>query len=317
MNRQLRGIVVAISLLIFVSACSKGEAKTYINVGTAATGGAYYPIGISMADIISSNSDSRSSAEVTGGALENVDLVDKGELEIAISQTALVYAGYHGDAPYQRENTNIRSMFGGLSKGVFHIVVSGNSDIYSVEDLKGKNIVLGPAGGGATNVVADIMSVYGLQLNDVNGTYVSYSEGVGMLSDHTTDAMIVQSAIPASAIVELAATVSNFRILSMENEMDELLDTFPYLEEIKIPSDLYGTDNDITTVNISNMVIVNAEVDEDTVYQMTRDFFSNIEMIQDSHPSARELSLESATNNLPIPLHPGAEKYFEESGLLN
>ncbi|MGO4890658.1 TAXI family TRAP transporter solute-binding subunit [Anaerobacillus sp. MEB173] len=321
MKLMFTKIALAISLLIIVSACG-GESTTggkqYVNIGTAGTGGAYYPIGIAMAEVLSQELDLNSSAEVTGGAADNVELVQAGEVELAISQSPVVYAGYNGNDPYEVEHKNISTLFNGLSKGVFHVVVSENSNISSMSDLKGKRVVLGPAGGGAINVVADILSVYDVSIDDLNATYVSYSEGVSMLNDNTADAVIIQSAAPASAITELAASSNNFRILAIEEDkLNSILSQFTYLNHIELPSEMYGTESGISTVYLTNMVIVSNSLDEEIVYNITKNLFDNLDKVKDSHPSAQGLTLESAADNVPIPLHPGAERYFKEKGILD
>ena len=312
------GKCLILTLLLFLIACSSNSnGVNYINIGTASTGGAYYPIGIAISEIISKNLGINSSAQVTGGAVENVTLVQNGEIDIAITQSPMAYAGFNGLSPYEQKNGNIAALFNGLSKGVFHIVVSESSGINSVDDLKGKKVVLGPSGGGAINVITDILSVYGLKLEDLEATYVSYSDGMSMLADNNVDAVIVQAASPAPAIKELAASGKKFKILSIESDkISELLSKFNYLDVIKLPADMYGTDSEITTVYLTNMMIVRKDLAEDTVYRITKAIFENIDKVKESHPAAKDISLQNATVRLPIPLHPGAEKYFKEKGVL-
>lgn len=293
------------------------EKRKFYSMGTAGTGGAYYPIGIAIANILSNDLGIQTSAKVTGGAAENNVLLNDGTVELAITQGPIAYAALNGTAPYSNENTNVMALFNGLSKGVFHVVVMGDSGITSFADLEGKSIAMGPAGGGAINVALDVLSKYDLGLDDIKPTYLSYSEGVDALKDGNVDVAIIQSAAPAAAVTQLAATTKDFRIISIEDDkLKEILNDFPYYSSIEIPSDMYGNNSDAITIYLSNMVVVSKELSEDEVYEMTKAIFENIDKIHESHPSAKGLTIEGAVDRVPIPLHPGAEKYYIERGLL-
>lgn len=320
-------LIFYISILMFgsiLSACSSSANEKddaylqYLNIGTAGTGGAYYPIGITVSEILSNELDLNTSAQVTGGALDNIPLTNSGEVDLAITQGPMALASVNGEEPFAEKNENISTLFNELSRGIFHLVVLNSSSIDSIADLKGKKVVLGPSGGGSLNMVSDILSVYGLSLKDIESTYVSYSEGVTMLSDRNVDAVLIQSAAPTSAITELAATTKEFKVLSIEkDEMEVLLSEFSYLSEIELPKEMYGTEENIKTVYLTNMMIVRNDLSEDFVYKLTEAIFENISKVQESHPSASNLSLENQANEAPIPLHPGAERYFKEKGIID
>ncbi|QBP43190.1 TAXI family TRAP transporter solute-binding subunit [Paenisporosarcina antarctica] len=321
--------ILGVGLLAFLlTACSssdpiangeedKDETPKFLNIGTAGTGGAYYPVGIAIADILGNQLNLSATAQVTGGALENVSLIQSKEVDIAITQSPMAVAGYNGTEPFKQKNENVATLFNGISQGVFQLVVLDSSGINSIADLKGKKVVLGPAGGGAINVVTDLLGVYDLTIADITPTYVSYSEGVSMLSDNNVDAVIIQAAAPSPAITELAATTKGYKLITIEPEkMEQLLSKFSYLNQIDLPSDMYGTKEDITTVYLTNMMVVRKDLNEEFIYNLTKAIFENLEKVQKSHPSAVGLTLESQGTPAPIPLHPGAEKYFKEEGIL-
>ncbi|HWP50822.1 MAG TPA: TAXI family TRAP transporter solute-binding subunit [Clostridia bacterium] len=294
------------------------EKPKFLSVGTAAAGGAYYPIGIAMADIITNELDIQTTAQVTGGAVENNGLIEDGTLQIAITQGPMAYAAVNGTAPYDKKHEKVAAMFSGLSKGVFHVVTLEGTGIKTMQDLKGKRVVMGPAGGGAINMAKDVWGEYGFTIDDVKATYISYSDGMSALTDGKCDAVVVQSAAPASAITELAVTRKDIVIIAIEDEMRmQIVKKYPYYAEYTIGKDVYSTSNDIKVINLSNMVVCSAELPEGLVYDMTKAFFSeNLEKIKTSNPAAKGLSLKSAVEALPISLHPGAEKFFKEAGVL-
>ncbi|WP_209125834.1 TAXI family TRAP transporter solute-binding subunit [Alkalihalobacillus sp. BA299] len=289
----------------------------FLTIGTAGTGGAYYPIGISIAKIAEDQLGASATAQVTGGALENIGLVQNAEVDIAVTQSPMAVAGLNGTEPYKQQNDNIATLFNGLSKGIFQLVVMESSGINSVADLKGKKVVLGPSGGGAINVITDILSVYDLGVDDLDPTYVAYNEGITMLSDNNVDAVIVQSAAPAPAIKELEASKNEFKLISIEpDKLEVLLEKYSYLDQIELSQDMYATKNATNTVYLTNMMIVRKDLDEEFVYNLTKSIFENIQQVQASHPAAKELSLELQAKKAPIPLHPGAKRYFEEQGVI-
>ena len=318
-------LIIALAVGLSMTGCGNSSdlgnggstVPEFITIGTAGTGGAYYPIGIAMGDILTNTLSLQATAQVTGGAVENNILLRNGEIDLAITQGPMAYAAQKGTEPYDQSYEDIRLMFSGLSQGVFHLVVRDDSDIYSIADLKGKRVAMGPAGGGAINVFNDVTREYGFDVDDISATYISYAEGTEALGDRNIDAVVVQSAIPAAAITQLAATNSNFRILSIENDvLEKLLEKYPYYSEISIDQSAYNLDHEVTTIYLSNMVVVDAGMSKDAVYEMTKAFFDHIETITESHPAASGLTIEGAVENLPIPLHPGAEQYFNEQGVL-
>ncbi|MBS7527522.1 TAXI family TRAP transporter solute-binding subunit [Fusibacter paucivorans] len=294
------------------------EKSQFYAVGTAGTGGAYYPIGIAIADVLTNSLEIQSTAKVTGGAPENNVLVNENTVQIAITQGPMAYAAVNGEAPYTEKMDNIATLFTGLSKGVLHIVVMNDSNIQTFADLKGKTIAMGPAGGGAINVASDIFKVYGFGLEDINATYLAYSEGVDALKDGNVDAAVIQSAAPASAVTQLAATTTDFKILSIEDDkMAEILSAYPYYSEIEIDKSMYDISESAKTIYLSNMVVVSKSLSDDEVYEITKAIFESVDKIKQSHPSAAGLTLEDAVTRVPIPLHAGAERYFKERGVLN
>lgn len=306
------------------SDANAGGEKGYsdLSIGTAASGGAWYPIGAVMSDIIST-SDLGISATVqtTGGGVENCKLTNNGDCELSITIGYLAYNAQQGIDPYEgAQMDNISCLFGGLSVGVMQVVVPGDSDIETFADLKGKKVAVGPAGGGAITCLSACLEYDGISYDDITPTYVNYDEGVTSMTDGHVDAAVVYGGIPTSAVSTLVASGASFRILSLtETSQEEILDEYSYFQGVTIPADMYSTDSDVITIGTPNIVIVNSDMSEDEVYDLCSLLLSdeNIIRIQESQPSAKGLTLEKAATETSIPLHPGAEKFFKEKGLIN
>lgn len=306
-------LLLAILLMISVCVGKENKFPRFLTIGSAASGGAYYPIAIVMADIITNKLGIQTTAQVTGGAIENNGLLQDKRVDLAISTGSLSYAAYNGLPPYGKKHKDINVLFNNLSSGVFHVVVMKDSNIKSIGDLKGKKVCLGPAGGAAINIANDVWSIYGFGLADVKPTYLSYSDGIDSLTDGNIDAVIVQSAAPAAAIKQLAASGKKFRILSVEEDKQrKILEKFPYYSMLKLDKSMYGTAEDATVIVGSNMVIVNRSLPKELVYEITKALFENIDKIKKSNPAAKDMKIENADKGLPIPMHPGAAKYFSE-----
>jgi len=297
-----------------------GDVKmpAFVTVGTGATGAAFYPIGVSMADILTNNFSTQATAQVTGGALENLQLVQEGTIDLGITMGNSAQAAYQGTGDYEgTAYTNVSALFGGLSKGFFQVVVLEDSPIQSMKDLVGKKVCMGPAGNGAISVAATIWNAYGFGVDDVNATYLAYDDGISQLTDGNCDAVVVQAAIPSSAIQELAASGKGYRFIPVEQEIaDKLCQEYQYFGYDTLKSTVYDNNPvDTPTMIITNMVIVRADMEEDVVYEMTKAIFENLDTIKGSHKAAAGLSLEGAVRT-SIPLHPGAERYFKEIGAI-
>lgn len=311
---------LVVALLIVVMACSTISAASrdpkFLTVGTASTGGAFYPIGIAMADIITNKVGISTTAQITGGAVENNFLIQNRTADLAITMGFMAYNAVKGVTPYKEKMTDINVLFSGLSKGVFHVVVNKNSSIRSIKDLKGKKVALGPAGGGAIAVANDVFKFYGMSSNDFKPVYISYEQAADALTDGNIDAIVVQSAAPAPAITQLTASNKQIRVLSLEDDyLNKILKEATYYSKIVLPKAMYGTEQ-ATTIYTSLVVVVNKKMSQDLAYRITKALFENVDVIKNSHPSAKELDIKEAVKALPAPLHPGAAKYYKEKGIL-
>lgn len=300
------------------AADSAVEMPKFMTIGTGATGAAFYPIGVSMAEILTNSFGIQATAQVTGGALENLQLVQEGTIDLGITMGNSAQAAYEGKGKYEgTPYTNVNGLFSGLSKGFFQVVVLADSPIQTMDDLRGKKVCMGPAGNGAISVAATIWGEYGFTVDDIDATYLSYDDGISQLTDGNCDAVVVQAAVPSAAIQELAASGKAYRFIPVSEEVGKALcEKYMYFNYEKLASAVYDNNpSDTMTMVITNMVVVRADLDEEVVYNMTKAFFENIETIQNSHKAAKGLNLENAVRS-SIPLHPGAVRYFTEIGAM-
>ncbi|KUK13587.1 MAG: TAXI family TRAP transporter solute-binding subunit [Synergistetes bacterium] len=306
-------VISVMAFLIFgVSGGALTAEKKYLSIGTASVGGAYFSLGQSIANLINKYvKDVEVTAEVTGGSVANPRLVSRGEVEFGLTNANLAYFGINGMPPY-KEKLKI-SAIASLHPSILHIITLANSPINSVYDLKGKRLAVGPAGGGTIPVMKAVLEEYGFTMDDIVPSYLSYSDGFRNLGDGNVDAALALSGYPASAVVELTTTKKIKFISVDEDKLAGILKKHPYYTRVVVPKEVYKLDKDAVAVGIRNVLIVRSDMDEELVYKVTKAIFDHLEELQSMNAIAKQIDPEGAFKT-PIPLHPGAKRYFEEKG---
>ncbi len=319
-------IVLALSV-VFVSGCSKENEEPngdngnnegediFLRIGTAGTGGAYYPVGGAMAEVLSRHLEGvYSTAEVTGGAAENPRLVGTGELELGFTNSDLLYYAYEGMAPFEEKYAIGAVLEFGPS--VVHLVTI-DDDIKTIEDLKGKRIAVGPAGGSLATAFEQYIQFYGFTFEDITPSYVSQSEGMSLLVDKSVDAAISHGAPPVAAVMELSARRPDFKILAFgDDKVTEITAEHPYFSKFVIEAGTYGESpaEDTQVIAVGNYLFAPLDMDEDLVYNVLETLYDNMSFLQDAHPSNKFIPTDKRPDS-PIPFHPGAERFYNDKGM--
>lgn len=334
--KKILAVMLCMVLVFSLAACSSGgeqkpaeEQKAageqkpaeekkpkIVSVGTAGMGGTYYPVGVGLGKIIESYVEgTKVSVELTGGTMENPVLIAQDKMEFAIANEHLAEFARTGKAPFDTlKEHNVMALASGLNKGYTQYVVSANSKIQSPKDLKGKKIAVGPQGNGSIPVLQHVLEFYGIKWDEIQASYINYSEGMQALADGRVDMALSQAGLPTPAVVELAAGKHKFRILSLPNR-DELLKRYPYVKA-DIPANTYdGQTEMVETIATQNMLIVNSNVDEEFVYEVTKALFENVDEFRAAHGSISSFNIDDAVKTV-VPIHPGALKYYKEKGVV-
>lgn len=304
---------------LLTAACTAGftapsYAETLLTLGAAPLGGTYYPAAIAIADIIAKHvpgTDVR--VEVTGGTMENPALMQQGELQLGLANADAAFFAYHGKPPFDTPHADLRALFVGLAPGVVQYAVTDDSGIFTIKDLAGKRVAVGPQGNSSGLLFTKILHFYGLRDSDLTRSFVSFSDGVNELVDGNVDMAIVQAGLPAPGLQEAFTGHKKIRLISFPTaERDAFLREYPYYIPAVIPkTTYYGMDKDVTTLATQNMVLVHASLPDDLVHAMTKAIFEHLPELYAAHPSLRSVTLETAAKS-PIPLHAGALRYFTE-----
>lgn len=293
-------------------------APTFINVLTGGTSGVYYPIGVALSQLYSNGIEgSKTSVQATKASVENLNLLQAGRGELAFALGDSVADAWNGveEAGFKAPLKKLRAI-AGTYPNYIQIVANAESGIKTLEDLKGKRISVGAPKSGTELNARAIFKAAGLSYEDMGKVeFLPYAESVELIKNRQLDATLQSSGLGMAAIRDLASTMK-ISFVSIPADVTAKIDNAAY-QAATIPAGTYdGQDADVPTVAITNILVSHEGVSDDVAYQMTKLMFDNLDRLGTAHSAAKDIKLETATKNLPIPLHPGAERFYKEAGVL-
>ena len=326
MSRKTMSILLVLAIMVsLLAGCSGGGAaptggkEVFVNIATGGTGGTYYPLGGAMAKIFNENIDGvTANAQATGASVENIGLVASGETEVAFVQNDVTYYAWTGTESFADKDkiTNIRGM-AVLYPEVTQVIATASSGIKSIEDLKGKKVAVGAPGSGTEVNARQMLAEYGLTYADLaKADYLSFNEAADQLKDKQVDAAFVAGAIPTSAVTEVTQTSDIVVVPVNSDKIAALAAKYPFYTEVTIPANSYkGQTTDVTAAAVMAMLVVPQDLDDDLVYNMTKQMFEQRQVIIDTHDRGNDIKIETALDGMPIDVHPGAQRYYDEKGV--
>ncbi|PJX13673.1 C4-dicarboxylate ABC transporter substrate-binding protein [Halomonas sp. 141] len=287
-----------------------------LSIATGGTGGVYYPIGGGFAEMINNHIDgAQATAEVTGASVENMGLIMRGDADLALVLADTAYQAYTGTGDFEgRQIENTRALASVYPNAV-QLVTLAESDIHSIADLAGKRVSVGAPGSGTELNARALLEANGVSYSDFTPQRLNFNETADAIRDGDIDAGFWSVGPPTSSILNLAAT-RDIRLIGLS---DEEIANAQEVEAVFAPYELAagmydGMDEAVQTIGIPNVLVVNADMDEELAYQLTHLLFENIDELIAVHPAANDTTVEFTMGSTPVPLHPGAIRYFEEAG---
>ena len=290
-----------------------------INFVTAGTSSTFYPISATVCQLWNEHIDGmRAVATPSGGGIDNLNQAYDGEAQIGIANANLVYQAQEGLASFEGyANENIR-IFAGLYLNPNQVVVTKDSGINSIRDFAGKRISIGAAG--ATTIEEAIIHLEGagMALEDVKAEYMDTSAAADAISNKLLDGVWVMAGTPNSAITQIMTTTDSKLMAITPEEVEVLRRDYPWYAAGVIPAGTYaGQDEDVPTSAVKLTLFITADVDEETVYQMTKVFWENWDMLTQTHAALRKADPKEATSDIAgVAIHDGAARYYCEIGLI-
>lgn len=302
----------------------QGSDAIRLSIATGTTSGVYYPLGNALARLWSQRIPGlKASAQATSASVQNMNLLHQKEAEVAFTLNSIALYAYEGkDYFHGRPIRELRGITH-LYPNAIQLVVRADSDIHSVEDLKGKRFVPGAIGSGTEVNSREILEIHGLNFwdadrADVKADYVGFTEAIELLKNHQVDAALISAGIPNAALIDLSNS-ADVRLLSFDSiKINKITHNFPVYFPYRIPAQTYpGQKDDIETVAQANLLVTRADLDEDLVYNLTRTIYEGLDELSAAHSAAKSIRLTDALKGIgSLPLHPGAERYYRENGVL-
>ena len=307
---KLRLNFCAAALGLALSATAAGAEE--LRIGTASQGGAFYPIGQAIATLVNKHADGLTMVPiVTQGSVQNPRLVTKREVDVGITNNNLAVLANKGVAMYKKSGKMKLQAIGSLHFSVLHMMTLGSSSISGIADLKGKRVAVGPAGGGTIVFMKQVLGMHGMTLKDITPSFLSYADGFSQLADGNVDAAFALSGYPAGAVMQARANKSLKFIKIADDVMTSALAKYKNYNRVVIAKDVYKTASDGVALGVNNMLVVDAGMDADKVYKITKAIYDNMDEFRAGNAHAKQI-VPSKSLSLRIPLHPGAARYFKK-----
>jgi TRAP transporter TAXI family solute receptor len=312
---QLRSLIAASTLAL---AATMSHASGFINVLTGGTSGVYYPLGVALTQIYGkAMPDAKTSAQATKASSENLNLLQAGKGEVGFTLGDAYSDAWKGDAEagFKAPLNKLRTL-AAIYPNYIQIVASADSGIKSLADLKGKKVAVGAPKSGTELNARAIFKAAGMSYNDFAKTeYLPFGESVELIKNRQLDATLISAGLGVAAVRDLATAVK-IVIVPVPADVIAKVGDAAY-QASAIPAGTYaGQDAEVATVAIQNFLVTHEGVPADTVYKMTKAMFDNLDAMVAAHGAAKAIKKENAAKNPPAPLHPGAEKYYREAGLV-
>ncbi|MDE2999723.1 MAG: TAXI family TRAP transporter solute-binding subunit [Gemmatimonadota bacterium] len=329
MNRFLAAkpaIVAAAVILLGAFGCegpdesreTSAPGRRFLSVGTAPPGGAFFVVGGAIAQVVDDNGGDLSwdvTAEATKGTQENIRRLVRRELDFALANAAISYFAVRGEGAWG-EKQEINAVMT-LAPNIALFVTPEGSGVRTIGDLKGKRVVVGPAGAGFEYFLGPILEAHGVTYDDFSPLHNTQSGAVDMLADGSAAAAFLGGAVPTASITQASASQDVRFIPFGVSEKERLFQDYPFFNAARIPAETYrGQAEAFEGMNVGAMHLVTpAALDEETVYRFTRILYENRADVVRKHPAGKAIHPANVIRDTGTPFHPGAIRFYREIGI--
>jgi len=310
-----RKMLAAAAAILLTAIPAKSE--EFINVLTGGTSGVYYPLGVALSEIYGKNIEGvRTQVQATKASVENLNLLQqgKGEIGFALGDSVKAAAEGNAEAGFAKPLDKLRAI-AAIYPNYVQIVASKESGIASFEDLKGKSLSVGAPKSGTELNARAIFGALGMSYDDLGKTeYLPFGESVELIKNRQLDATLQSAGLGVASIKDLATSLPITVVAVPASGAEKLGAPF---QAATIPAGTYeGQTEDVPTLAITNILVTRSDLSDEEAYQMTKQLFEHLDDMVAAHNAAKAIKLENGNKGLPIPLHPGAERYYKEKGLM-
>ncbi len=320
MSMRTRAKIVGAALLVIAGVTTAiAQAPAFFRIGTGGTAGTYYPVGGMIANAISNPPALVSTAVATNGSVANVNAIVGGNMESGFSQADVAYWAFTGTGSFDGKPKvdDLRAIANLYPENVHIVVKKGVAK--SVADLKGKRVSLDEPGSGTLINAKAILAAYGITEKDIKPEYVKPNQAADKLKDGSIDAFFITGGYPLAAVSELVTATGGVEILPITGpEADALMKTAPFFAVDEIPANTYKDIGTVKTLAVGAQWVTSSKVPNDTVYAVVKALWSDKTraVLDAGHAKGKLITTTNALKGLAVPLHPGAEKFYKEAGLI-
>lgn len=286
----------------------------FVNIGTGGTAGTYFPLGGAFAEIWNNNIKGiNATAQSTGASVANINLLIDGEVEVIIVQNDTALYAHDGVQMFEGQPFEKLRGLATLYSEPLQIVTT-DPTIKTVADLKGKKVAVGAIGSGVEANARQIIAAAGMDFEkDIDPKFLSFAEASSGLKDKQVDAAFLTAGIPTAAIQDLSAQNDVFIVAIDGDVAAKLKSDYKFFTDYVIPANTYkGQTEDVPTLTVKSMLCVSADMDEKLAYELTKQIYENLDRVVLAHNVGKYITKETAQDAMSVPLHPGAERYFNE-----
>ncbi|MEJ1121287.1 MULTISPECIES: TAXI family TRAP transporter solute-binding subunit [Phyllobacterium] len=323
-NVQSLAVGAIVGSLCFATAIAVAQTPAFFRIGTGGTAGTYYPIGGLIANAISGAGDKGvpglvATAVSSNGSVANINAIQGGALESGFTQSDVAYWAHSGTGLYEGKNkVDDLRLIATLYPETIHLVARKDADIKSVADLKGKRVSLDEPGSGTIVDARIVLAAYGITEKDIKAEHLKPGPAGDRLRDGALDAYFFVGGYPTGAISELA-TSSGISLVPINGpEADKLLSENSFFAKDTVPAGAYKDVAETETISVAAQWVTSAKQPEELVYNITKVMWNDATRasLDAGHAKGKLITLKNATTGLGIPLHPGAERFYKEAGVL-
>lgn len=299
------------------SADNSGSEKYNLIIGTGGVGGTYYPLGGALASVWTKYLDNVTvSAQSTGASVENTQLLENGEVELALTQNDLAEYAVEGEYMFTKKYEKMQ-LIGRLYSEPIQVFVRNDSGIKSIADMAGKRISVSYPGSGANANAEQLLGVFGITVNDIQAEYPSNSDTADRMKDGLLDGMLTTTGAPNATFQEMCMSADCTLLSLSDEDCDKIIAQYPFFAKYTIPAGSYeGQTEDVQTLCVQSVLAVSTDLSEDLVYDLTKTLWENQTELSGMLSALSDLSVDNALEGITIDYHPGAVKYYKEIGMM-
>lgn len=316
----MKTLTLIISFFLICS-CGSSQRSTFISIGTGSQTGVYYPVGGAIKKLVEDVPDNtlNVSAKASLGSVQNIQDVMNGSITFGIAQSDRQFQAYKGLDNWEGEpQTELRFVFS-LHPEVITLIAADDSGIRTLDDLKGKRVNLGSPGSGHRGNAEAILATVGIDpQRDMHAESLTVGECASRIQDNQLDAYFYTVGHPNGSITEASTGRRKVRFIPVTG-MDQLIADAPYYAETRVPVELYPQavqESEVASIGMLTTLVTRSDTPDEIVYAVVKAVFENLDQLKLQHPALQGLTPEGMLKGGNAPLHPGAEKYYRERGLL-